>query len=161
MCCSSVKAIESDTKKIPALGGSHKDKLCDTLQEMASNTKTVYQTSTHHIERIVDRLELLSPTQSQRYQQQREQNTLQSGLINKPKFLKATHHHAKNRRTYNTEVDGGGGLMLVKTAREPASSRLQPRASRKKSHKSFPFAVGIQTVVRDQLFPQKAPGSRL
>ena len=54
----------------------------------------------------------------------------------------------------------------MKPAREPASSRPKPCASLKKAHESCPFAArcGLRrkkmTVVRDQLFPQKPPGSR-
>ena len=44
-----------------------------------------------HIESNLDRLGLLSPTHNQRYQQQSEQITLQPVLINKSKFIKATH----------------------------------------------------------------------
>ena len=39
------------------------------------------------------------------------------------------------------EVHGGGGLELVKPAREPASSRPKPCASLKKPHESCPFAT--------------------
>ena len=39
------------------------------------------------------------------------------------------------------DVHGGGGLELVKPAREPASSRSKPCASLKKSHESCPFAA--------------------
>ena len=45
-----------------------------------------------HIESNPDRLGLLLPTHGQRSQQQSEQITLKSGLINNSKFLKATHH---------------------------------------------------------------------
>ena len=63
-----------------------------TLQAMApTNIKTVHQTSLLHIESSLDRLGLLSPTHDQRSQQQSGQITLQPILINKPKFLKATH----------------------------------------------------------------------
>ena len=54
----------------------------------------------------------------------------------------------------------------MKLAREPASSRPKPCASLKKPHESCPFplqaalVVRKMTVVRDQLFPQKPPGSR-
>ena len=41
----------------------------------------------------------------------------------------------------NTEVHGGGGLELVKPAREPASSRPKLFASLKKAHESCPFAA--------------------
>ena len=54
----------------------------------------------------------------------------------------------------------------MKSAREPASSRPKPCASLKKSHESCPFARSLsaivgrkQTVVRDQLSPQKPPVS--
>ena len=58
------------------------------------NIKTVNETSLLRtsIESNLDRLGLLSPTHGQRSQQQRGQITLRSVLINKPKFLKATHH---------------------------------------------------------------------
>ena len=93
MCCPSNKVIKSDTRSFLALGGLHENKLCDTLQAMApTNVKTVHQTSLLHIESNLDRLELLLPPHSQRSQQQSEQITLQSILINKPKFLKATHY---------------------------------------------------------------------
>ena len=54
----------------------------------------------------------------------------------------------------------------MKPAREPASSRPKPCASLKKTHESCrsPLHVALvgrkMTVVRDQLFPQKPPGSR-
>ena len=54
--------------------------------------ETVHQTSLFYIESNPDRLRLLSPTPGQRFQQQSGQITIQSVLINKPKFLKATHH---------------------------------------------------------------------
>ena len=57
-----------------------------------TNVKTVHQTSLLSIANNFDRLELLSPTHGQRSQQQSEQITLQLVSINKPKFLKATHH---------------------------------------------------------------------
>ena len=65
-----------------------------TLQAMArTNIKTVHQTSLLHIyiESNLDRLGLLSPTHDQRSQQQTGQIALQPVLINKSKFLKATH----------------------------------------------------------------------
>ena len=67
-------------------------KSCATLQAMApTNVKTVHQTSLLHVESNLDRLGMLSPTHDQRSQQQSGQITLQSVLINKSKFLKATH----------------------------------------------------------------------
>ena len=59
------------------------------LQAMApTNIKTVHQTSLLHIESNLDRLGMLSPTYDQRSQQK---NGNQPVLINKSKFLKATH----------------------------------------------------------------------
>ena len=63
-----------------------------TLQAIApTNIKTVHQTSLLHTKSSLDRLGLLSPTHDQRSQQQSGQSTLQSVLINKSKFIKATH----------------------------------------------------------------------
>ena len=50
------------------------------------------------IESNLDRLGLLSPTHGQRSQQQSGQNTLQSVLINRPKFLKAARHTVAIRK---------------------------------------------------------------
>ena len=47
----------------------------------------------------------------------------------------------RNKENRNTEVHGGGGLELVKPAREPASSRPKPCAFLKKPHESCPFAA--------------------
>ena len=47
----------------------------------------------------------------------------------------------RNKEIRNTEVHGGGGLELVKPAREPASSRPKPCAFLKKPHESCPFAA--------------------
>ena len=105
-----------------------------------TNIKTVHQTSLLHIESSLDRLGLLSPTHDQRSQQQSGQITLQPVLINKSKFLKAT-NRTEIRKIRNTEVHGGGGLELVKPAREPASSRPKPCASLKKPHEFCPFAA--------------------
>ena len=67
-------------------------KRCATLEAMApTNIKTVHQTSLLHIESNLDRLGLLSPTHDQRSQQQIGQIALQPVLMNKSKFLKATH----------------------------------------------------------------------
>ena len=94
------------TQKVSSscLGELHEDKLCDILQAMApTNVETVHQTSLFQIESNPDRHGLLSPTHGQRSQQQSGQITLQSVLINKPKFLEAIKH----------EVHGGGGLELM------------------------------------------------
>ena len=57
----------------------------------ATDIKTVHQTSLLHIESSFDRLRLLSPTHDPRFQQQSGQIKPQPVLINKSKFLKATH----------------------------------------------------------------------
>ena len=93
MCRLSNKVIISGARSCLVLGGLHEDKSCDTFQTMVStNVKTIHQTPLLHIESNVDRLGLLSPTHGQRSQQQSGQITLQSILINKPKYLKATYH---------------------------------------------------------------------
>ena len=109
-------------------------------QSTPTNIKTVHQTSLLHIESNLDRLGMLSPTHDQRSQQKNGKLTLQPVLINKSKFLNAT-HCTEIRKNENTEVHGGGGLELVKPAREPASSRPKPCASLKKPHESYPFAA--------------------
>ena len=88
-------------------------------------------------------------------------------LINNPKFLKAT-RHAEKYNLWNTEVYGDGGFELVKPARESASSRPKPCASLKIAPRVLPVRRSLlvlvgrkQIVVRDQLFLQKRPGSRL
>ena len=67
-------------------------KSCAALQAMApTNIKTFHQTSLLHIESNLDRLGMLSPTHDKRSQQKTGKITLQPVLINKSKFLKATH----------------------------------------------------------------------
>ena len=93
MCCLTNKVVRSDTKRFLALGRSHEDKLCDTLQALVpTNIETVNRTSLFQVESNLDKLGLLSPTHGQRSQQQRGKITLQSVLINTAKFLKAIHH---------------------------------------------------------------------
>ena len=78
-----------------ALGGLRENKLCGTSQAMVpTNVKTDHQIN---IESNLDRLGSLSLQYPQRYEQQSGQVTLQSVLINKAKFLKAT-RHAKIRK---------------------------------------------------------------
>ena len=68
-------------------------KLCDSTSDGTDqySIKTVHQTSLLHIYSNFDRLGMLSPTHDQRSQQQTGQIALQPVLINKSKFLKATH----------------------------------------------------------------------
>ena len=78
-----------------------------TDQSIKLNAQTVHQSSLLHIESNPDRLELLSSTHGQRSQQQSGQITLQSVLINKPKFLKATSSRKKENNTactYSVDV---------------------------------------------------------
>ena len=51
------------------------------------------------------------------------------------------HTSYKNMENGNTEVHGGGGLQLVKPAREPAFGHPKPCASLKNPHESCPFAA--------------------
>ena len=64
-----------------------------------TNIETVHQTSLRHIESSLDLLRVLSPAHDQRSLQKSGQITLQPVLINKSKFLKATH------RTKITKID--------------------------------------------------------
>ena len=71
----------------------HEGNLRDILQgSVPTNVKTVDQTFLLHIESNLDRLGSLSPIHGKRSQEKSEQNTLQSVLINKSKFLRATRH---------------------------------------------------------------------
>ena len=107
MCCPFNKVIESDAKRFLALGGLHEDKLCDNLQTMApTNVKTAYQAFLLHFESNLDRLGLFSATHGQRSQQQNGLITLQSVLINKPKFLKVTHY------TDMREIEGPRSMVV-------------------------------------------------
>ena len=112
-----------------------------TLQAMTlTNAKTVHQSSLLHIESNLDRLGLLSPTNGQCSQQQNGQLTL---LISFDQQVQVSQGHTftEIRKKLNTEVHGGGGLELVKPAREPASTPPKPCASLKKPHESCPFAA--------------------
>ena len=106
-----------------------------------TNIKTVHQTSLLHIESNLDRLGMLSPTHDPAFPAKTRKNALQPVLINKSKFLKATHCTEIRKIEIPGSMVGGGGLELVKPAREPASSRPKPCASLKKPHKSCPFAA--------------------
>ena len=77
-------------------GSTWRQKLCDSTSNGTDQCQNGSQTSLLHIERNLDRLGLSSPTHDQRSQQQSKQITLQSVLINKSKFLKATHDITTN-----------------------------------------------------------------
>ena len=118
------------------------------LQAMApTNIKTVHQTSFLHIHREQPRSTrnvVAYPRPA--FSAKNRKITLQPVLINKSKILKATHcteiRKVKYRGPWNgKKTHGGGGLELVKPAREPASSRPKPCASLKKPHESCPFVA--------------------
>ena len=111
------------------------------LQAMApTNIKTVHQTSLLHIESNLDRLGImLSPTHDQRSQQKSGKNAPTS--FDQQVQVSQGHTLYRNKKNWNTEVHGGGGLELVKPAREPASSRPKPSASLKNPHESCPLAA--------------------
>ena len=108
-----------------------------TLQAMApTNINTVHQTPLLHIESSLDRPGLLSPTHYQR-----SQTNYAPTRFDQRVQVSQGHTSYKKKRNRNTEVHGGGGLKLVKPAREAASSRPKPCASLKKPHESCPFAA--------------------
>ena len=104
-----------------------------------------------------DRLGLLSFANGQRFQQKEGgQITLQLVLITIPDFLKIA--SCRGKENCSAEVRGGGGLALVKLARDSASNRPKLCASLKivrgilPGHHSLLAVAGRkQTVVRDQL----------
>ena len=111
-----------------------------TLQVMApTNVKTVHQTSLLHIESNLDRLGLLSPTHDKHSQQQSGQITLQSVLINKSRFFKATH------RTEMRKVGIPRSMVVGPRAGEAsAQASIQPPKALcflEKPRESCPFAV--------------------
>ena len=106
-----------------------------------TSIKTVHQTSLLHTESSLDRLGLLSPAHDQRSQKQSGQIMLQLVLIKRSKFLKGTHRTKIRKIGMPKSMVRGGGLELVKPAREPASSRPKPCVSLKKPHESCPFAA--------------------
>ena len=69
-----------------------------------------------HIESSLDRLWLLSPTHDQRSQQKFGQ--LRSNQFDQQFQVSQGHTSYKNKENWNTEVHGGGGLELVKPARD-------------------------------------------
>ena len=170
MYCPSTNSSGVIQKVSHAIGGIHKAKLCEVFQGMARpiNVKTIHQASILHTESSLDRLGLLSLTCGYRSQQQSGQDTVQSVLINKQAQVSLDHTSCRNKETSKTEVHGGGDLELVKLAREPASSRSKLCASLENAPRILPVRRSLlalvgrkQSVARDQLSPQKPPGSRL
>ena len=120
----------------------------------------------YDIESNLDRLGLLSPTHGQRSRQPGGQITHQSVLINKPKFLKATHRTKIRKieipRFMMVEALAGeaGSGASIRSSKALCISEKAPQSLIVR--RSLSVLVGRkQTVVRDQIFPQKPPGSRL
>ena len=111
------------------------------LQAMApTNIKTVHQTSLLHsratsIDSECCRLPTTSVLRKKPEKLRSNQFWSTSPSFSRPHIL------YRNKENRNTEVHGGGGLELVKPAREPASSRPKPCAFLKKPHESCPFAA--------------------
>ena len=111
------------------------------LQAMApTNIKTVHQTCLLHsratsIDSECCRLPTTSVLSKKPEKLRSNQFWSTSPSFSRPHIL----YRIKENR--NTEVHGGGGLELVKPAREPASSRPKPCAFLKKPHESCPFAA--------------------
>ena len=113
-----------------------------TLQAMApTNIKMVHQTSLLHIESSLDRLGLLSPTHDQRVVSATNRTNYAPTSFDQRNQVSQGDISYKNKENGITEVHGGGGLGLVKPAREPASSRPKPCASCKNPHEACPFAA--------------------
>ena len=87
-----------------------------------TNIETVNQTSLLHIfESNLDRLGLLSPTHDQqRSQQQTGQITLQPVLINKSRFLKATHCRNKEIEIPRSMVVDALSWWSLRASQHPA-----------------------------------------
>ena len=102
--------------------------------------KTAHQTSLIFIKSNLDRLESLLPTHGQRSYQQSRQMTLQSVLIDKPKFLKATRYAEirtpKMPRSMFVEV-----LCWCSRLANEHPAVQSPVHPRKTPHESCPFAA--------------------
>ena len=163
-CPSNKKVIKSDSKGFLAIGGLHEDHLCDALQEMTPTNQCQNGSSnrlTPNRER--PRLTHIFVAYPRPAFSATKRTNHAPISFNKPKLIKA-------KESWNTEVHGGGGLELVKPAREPAS--IQPSktcASPKNAPRTLLVRCSLlalvggrkNTGVRHQLFPQKPPGSRL
>ena len=109
-------------------------------QQQQQYAECVNQQQQLHIESNLDRLGMLSPTHDQRSQEKTEKLRSNQFWSTSPSFSRP-HIVQKYEKLEYTEVHGGGGLELVKPAREPASSRVKPCTSLKKPHESYPFAA--------------------
>ena len=113
-----------------------------TLQAMAlTNNKTVHQTSFTPYREQPRSTRIVVAYPRPAFSAANRTNSFQPVLINNSKFLKATHRTKVRKVEIPRSMVRGGGLELVKPAREPASSRPKPCASLKKPHESCPFAA--------------------
>ena len=111
-----------------------------TLQVMApTNAKTVHQTSYYREQPRSTRIVVAYPRPAAFSATERTNYAPTS--FDQQVQVSQSHTSYKSRESRNTEVHGGGGLGLVKPAREPASSRSKPCAFLKKPHESCLFAA--------------------
>ena len=138
-----------------------------TLQAMEpTNSKTVHQTSfTPYREQPRSTRIVVAYPRPAFSATNRTTNTFQPVLINNSKFLKATHRtKIRKNEIPRSMVVEALSWWSRRASQHPAVTK--PCASLKKPHESCPFAAPCgprrkkMTVVRDQLFPQKPPGSR-
>ena len=100
-----------------------------TLQAMApTNNKTVHKTSFTPYREQPRSTRIVVSYPQPAFSATDRTNTFQPVLINNSKFLKATHRTKIRKIEIPRSIHGGGGLELVKPAREPASSRPKPCA---------------------------------
>ena len=103
-----------------------------------TNSKTVHQTSFTPYREQPRSTRIVVAYPRPAFSATSRTNTFQPVLINNSKFLKATH------RTKIRKIEiprSGGGLELLKPAREPASSRHKALCILKKPHESCPFVA--------------------
>ena len=123
-----------------------------------TNVKTIHQTSLLHIESNLDRLGLLSPTHGQFSQQESGQITLQSVLINKPKFLRATHHAEIRKNKIPRSLVGGVSCVFFLL---PGSLSLRGMCSRTLgfeqncvSQPTHSFTLSTSVFFQGRLYPR-------
>ena len=130
-----------------------------------TNSKTVHQTSFTPYREQPRSTRIVVAYPRPAFSATNRTNTFQPVLINNSKFIKATH------RTKIRKIEIPRSMVVEalscwsrRASQHPAVTK--PCASLKKPHESRPFAAPCgprrkkNDVVRDQLFPQKPPGSR-
>ena len=124
-----------------------------------TSVKTVHHTFLLYIESNLDRLKLLSPTPGQH---------LQHAPIRFDQQAQVSRGHTSYRNTNNenTVVHGGGGLDLVKPARESAIQPSKALCVPENAQRILPVHRSLldlferkQAVVRVQISPKKPPSS--